>query len=307
MNDAPLRGLASVAARVPERAREPLREAHRTIAQHLAAAPYRRKYDGRFLSAIHAEDDLFHYGAPLAEGHPAFRHFQIAKMYFGGGDWNARDVERVLDDVGHPLREADSLLEFAAGFGRLTRHFVHSIDPARITVSDIDERSVAFLSSRLGVRGFASRGDPAQIVHGGRYEVIVVVSLFSHLPHEMWGAWLRRLVDMLAPGGVLLFTTHNYADADPDDFEQPVEGFLYRSENETRGRLDPAEYGAAFVTSKYVQRAVADNIDGRLIGTFPHALLIAQDAYVVERTGQSRIQATASAPAPGRAGPGRAI
>jgi hypothetical protein len=52
-----------------------------------------------------------------------FHYYRAAQMYFKGGDWNTRDVERVLDEACFPLRNAGSLREFAAGYGRLTRHF----------------------------------------------------------------------------------------------------------------------------------------------------------------------------------------
>jgi SAM-dependent methyltransferase len=204
-------------------------------------------------------------------------------MYFSGGEWNAHEVESVLKDVGHPLGDARSLLEFACGYGRLTRHFVQTIDASRITVSDIDPGGVDFLRHRLGVKGFYSAASPEAVDHDGRHDVIVVVSLFSHLPSRAWGPWLHRLEQFLTPGGVLVLTTHNYADADPRDFETQADGFLYTQKNETRGRLDGAQYGAAFVTEDYVRRLVADAFDGRLVKFFPHALLIAQDAYVLQR------------------------
>lgn len=257
---------------------------HRPLARHLAARPYRDKYGGHFMSAIHPDDDLLHYGFPLAEQYPVFRYYRAVQMYFGGGDWNAGDVERVLVEAGFPLGDVASVLEFASGHGRLTRHFTRRLDPHRITVSDIEPTAVDFLGQHLGVRGFYSTGQPEDLSNTGSYEVVVVVSLFSHLPHEAWGRWLRKLGDMVKPGGVLLITTHNFDDADPKDFDAQAEGFLYRSQNETRGRLDPNLYGAAFVSTDYVQRAVAENFDGQIISFSPHALLIAQDAYVLQRS-----------------------
>jgi SAM-dependent methyltransferase len=204
-------------------------------------------------------------------------------MYFKGGDWNTAEVERVLDDAGFRLRDAGAFLEFAAGYGRLTRHFVQRLPPSRITVSDIDPGGVDFLRKRLGVNGFYSASTPAALHHPGRYDMIVVVSLFSHLPHHAWGPWLECLCRLLAPGGVLLFTTMNYDDADPEDFERQADGFLYRQQNETRGRLDTNVYGAAFVSEQYVEGVVAEHFDGRLVRIAHHALLMAQDAYVLQR------------------------
>jgi 2-polyprenyl-3-methyl-5-hydroxy-6-metoxy-1,4-benzoquinol methylase len=49
-------------------------------------------------------------------------------------------------------------------------------------VSDIDHRAVDFVKDKLGVRGFYSAPTAEQLSHDQRYDVIVAVSLFSHLP-----------------------------------------------------------------------------------------------------------------------------
>jgi 2-polyprenyl-3-methyl-5-hydroxy-6-metoxy-1,4-benzoquinol methylase len=267
--------------------------AHRPLARYLLAGKYRRKYRGRFVSRIDPEDDLFQWGlgdslvqlgwARDENDDPASRYDNAVRGYFAGGDWNAHQVEGALHDVGCSLREARSFLEFACGYGRLTRHFVHMIGPAKITVSDIDRRAVDFVRKHFGVGGFYSATMAEELTHADRYDVIVAVSLFSHLSVEQWGPWLTRLHKLLNPEGLLLLTTHNSQDCDPEDFQAKAEGFLYREENETRGRLSVAHYGAAFVSEKYVERAVSENFTGRLLRYSPHALLLHQDIYVLQR------------------------
>ncbi len=271
-------------ALIPGWLRPPLVRVYEPLARRLAAAPYRRKYGGRFLSTIHPDDDLLHYAYPFADEYSAFRYYRAAQMYFSGGDWNTNDVERVLESAGFPLRSVRSMLEFACGYGRLTRHFVQRLAPSQITVCDIAPGGVDFLTDRLGVRGFYSTPTAQELRQDRRYELIVVVSLFSHLPHEAWGPWLARLCSLLEPGGMLLITASNLHDANPQDFERQAEDFLYRRQNETRGRLDPRTYGAAFVSEAYVRRAVAEHFDGRLVSFVPRGLLIAQDAYVLQRS-----------------------
>jgi 2-polyprenyl-3-methyl-5-hydroxy-6-metoxy-1,4-benzoquinol methylase len=273
---------------------------HRPLASYLAGTHQRRKYGGRFDVAIHPDDDLLHHAFPLADAYPVLRYYRAAQMYFEGGEWNADEVERVLEDAGFSLRQADSLLEFASGYGRLTRHLVHKLSASKITVADLDPSAVDFLKRTLGVKGFYSTSAAEALDHDGRYDMIVVVSLFSHLPNQSWGPWLKRLSGLLRPGGVLMFSTHNFDDCDPKDFEVQADGILYRNQNETRGRLDPTQYGAAFVSESYVQRVVAENFDGRMVGFFPHALLISQDAYVVQRAGAGAPDAPRHGRAPAR-------
>lgn len=285
MKESVLRVASRLMGLIPARVRSVLVGLALPVATYVAAAEYRRKYDRRFVSAIHSDDDLLHYGLPLASGHRALRYYQAAQMYFGGGDWNAHEVKHALRDAGFRIQDAGSFLEFASGYGRLTRYFVQMLDPSKITVADIDPRAVDFLKRRLGVKGFYSASSADGLSHDGRYDLIVVVSLFSHLPNDSWGPWLRRLSGLLNPDGVLLFTTHNFNDADAEQFESQAEGFLYRDVNETRGRLAGAQYGAAFVSEDYVGRVVAENFPGKLVKFAPHGLLMAQDVYVLQRAG----------------------
>lgn len=271
---------------IPVPLRPGLAKLHRPFASYVAAGKYRRKYSGRFVSTIDEHDDLMYWESSriaTEAAPPAFGYYNAARGYFAGGEWNAHEVESVLSEVGFSLRQAGSFLEFACGYGRLTRHFVHMISPSKVTVSDIDTRAVDFVKRKLGVDGFYSTTMAEDLAHAGRYDAIVVVSLFSHLSLQQWGSWLKRLNEMLNPGGLLLFTTHNINDAGPKGFQAPADGFLYKEHNETRGRLNGEHYGAAYVSTGYVEQAVSENFEGRLLRFCPHALLLAQDAYVLQR------------------------
>lgn len=148
---------------------------------------------------------------------------------------------------------AGRVLEFACGHGRYTRHLV--LGPAEVTVSDIYPGAVQWVTRQFGVAGFVSTSDPADLDHEGRYDLIVVASLFSHLPLRRWEPWLDRLVGMLAPGGTVAFTA-NGPDTVDGGLAEVQPGFWYGPGNETGGRLDPAEYGTTHVAPGWV-RAVA--------------------------------------------------
>jgi 2-polyprenyl-3-methyl-5-hydroxy-6-metoxy-1,4-benzoquinol methylase len=279
----------TVVGLIPDSLRPSLARIHRPLAQRLAAAKCRRNYGRGFVSEIHEEDDLLHYSLDVVSTEPAFRYYRAVQTYFAGGEWNASEVEKVLGDVGFSLGDASSFLEFACGYGRLTRHFVHSISPSKVTVSDIDRRAVDFVTEKLGVRGFYSAPTPEQLIHDDRYDVIVVVSLFSHLPIQQWAPWLKRMNEMLHPGGLLLFSVlgaHawevNVSDADQNAFQAMADGFRYKEQNETRGRLSTGDYGMAYVSEEYVERVVSENFAGELLMSCPQALNGFQDIYVLQ-------------------------
>ena len=277
-------------ALVPAPMRPWLAELHRPIARHLAAARYRRRYGGPFMSDIDYADDLLQYSLGVAAPRPALRYYDAVRMYFQGGEWNAAEMAGVVREHGFPLVEAGSVLEFACGWGRVTRHLVHLMDRSRLTVSDVDPVAVQFVCRKLGVRGFASAIAPLDLRREERYDVILIVSLFSHLPLADWGPWLGRLGRLLEPGGALAFSTlgmHafdvNIPDAERGAFQEVAEGFFYRAANETRGRLSTDHYGLSYVAEGPVRDLVEQHFPGSIVAACPRALSIFQDVYVLER------------------------
>lgn len=247
------------------------------LARQVAALRSRAVYRGRFAAAVDPQDDLLHYALADNEGSAYRAH----RSYFDGGRANAQAIEDLLAATGPALREARSVLEFAAGYGRVTRHLVPRVGRSRVTVSDVDRRAVDFVTATLGVDGFYSTEHPGELVCEERYELIVVVSLFSHLPEATWAAWMRRLLALLEPGGSLLFSTLSLRGEAvlPEDREGFARGFLYKPHNETRGRLSVEQYGTAVQSPDYVARAVRE-VGGELVGHRERALDV-QDAYVV--------------------------
>jgi 2-polyprenyl-3-methyl-5-hydroxy-6-metoxy-1,4-benzoquinol methylase len=260
------------------------RAAQRAAVRELAGLKLRRAYRGRFVTAVHPEDHLLHYSVERASGH--YRGFDA---YFTGGLSNVRTIEDVLTYGGVPLADAGSVLEFACGYGRLTRHLVPRIGRSRLTVADVDRAAVDFVTATFGVTGFYSTSDPADLERPERYDLILVISLFSHLPAATWDAWLGRLISLLEPGGALLFSTLpldtlGQAPA-PEDREGVERGFLYKPRNETRGRLSVEEYGTTSVSLDYVRSALPE-AGGELGRYCPRAFNGMQDAYLVRSPGR---------------------
>jgi SAM-dependent methyltransferase len=146
------------------------------------------------------------------------------------------------------------LLEFACGYGRNVRHLVHVFPRRNITVSDIMEKAVRFNMEQFQVAGRLSVHDPADLDWSERFDMIVVPSLFSHLPARTFAGWIAALYGLLAEDGILVFSVlgDNVLD---DRVAMPETGIHYElhSENEV---LDKEEYGLAHVTDSFVRDQV---------------------------------------------------
>ncbi len=172
------------------------------------------------------------------------------------------------------------ILEFAAGFGRLTRFLVKRYDPARIVTSDIDEPAVEFCRDRLGVRSVLSAMEPEDLAIDETFDLILVYSLFSHLPADRFSRWLGRLYELLADGGFLVISVHDDRSIPPE--HRGPEGLTFTPDSESRF-LESAVYGSTWVSPDYVHRAIAETCPGARTTHVPWGLSNYQDIYVIGR------------------------
>lgn len=213
---------------------------------------------------------------------------QSLVMYFHSG-WKVWSTYRQILAwrFGQPGR-VGKILDFASGYGRVTRFIVRDIPPERVWISDIYARGVEFQCRRFGVQGIVSTADPADFRCDERFDAILVSSLFSHLPAAAFLAWLRRLWCLLAPGGVLVFSVHDEVllpAGHPGEGELAARGIYFEEESES-GSLSKAQYGTAWVTEGYVRDILAQvaqvtpEAPGVSVARFRRGFTSLQDLYV---------------------------
>jgi SAM-dependent methyltransferase len=175
-------------------------------------------------------------------------------QYFQSGESIARCLSQVLRwRFGDPgsLR---GLLDFASGYGRVTRFLVREVPAARVSVADVYADGVRFQAERFGVHAIVSAIRPEDFACAERFDAILVTSLFTHLPEERFVAWLRVLLGLLNPGGLLAFSAHS-PEVLPAGAGMPASGFLFVPTSES-GSLDTSDYGSTWVTAGFVQSAL---------------------------------------------------
>ena len=246
--------------------------AHNLLEQH--------RLDGNFSDAfaidaqIAPEDDIFRFFV----NHPSSTN--PIRDYLADGWRTLAELLCLLDAIDRPLIRCSSFLEFACGFGRFSRHLVRVLSPQRLHVSDIVPGSVDFLKTNLGVEGFYSTSTPEALVVPRSYEMIFVLSLFSHLPCATWTRWLVRLFEVLEPGGVLIISTHGEKCARMAALELPEDGFLFFGSSESQA-LDGNDYGSTFTSAAFVRRVVAENLAGSILHEFPAHFWSNQDGFAI--------------------------
>ncbi|HEV7242740.1 MAG TPA: class I SAM-dependent methyltransferase [Thermoanaerobaculia bacterium] len=189
---------------------------------------------------------------------------------------NALEQFRLVRHISSWRGHIGTMLDFASGYGRLTRLLVHEHLADEVTVSDILEGGMEFQAEQFGVRTILSTTNPENFVAPGKYDLIFVASLFTHLPASTFTAWLRRLAALLTPAGLLVFTVHDDSLA-PETF---AGGIRFESRSESRV-LDVNDYGSTWVTEGYVREQVAAIDVGFACIRMPRALAEWQDVYVI--------------------------
>jgi SAM-dependent methyltransferase len=222
---------------------------------------------------ISTSDEMLHF-FQFAQGHDLER---AVAMYLESGHRIWATERQILAWRFGSLGWGGRMLDFASGYGRITRHIVAEVPPGRVWVSDIYAEGVAFQERELGVHGIVSTTEPDRLPCDLGFDAILVSSLFTHLPETRFVAWLRRLGALVNPGGLLLFSVHDMSlrrePTVPADF-------VFEAMSES-GSLDHGEYGSSWVTEGFVRSAVQAAIGPFPVLRIPRGLASFQDLYVV--------------------------
>lgn len=228
---------------------------------------------------VHPADMIFRFVAT----HLGFPDsYQAIQYYFADG---RKSAERLTDLIRQwlPGKATGRLLEFASGYGCVTRHLLAAGLPGwEITCADIHDEAVLFLQ-KIGARAVpsASRPDDLRLPP---FDVVFALSFFSHMPDRTFLPWLKSLYEAVLPGGLLIFTTHGYQSlphlGDPKFNGQ---GFWFKPDSEQLD-LPTEEYGLMAVTPAYVCERIKALPGRPQIAVFNEGLWWDhQDLWVVRR------------------------
>ena len=223
---------------------------------------------------IDPRDDIFRF----------FANHEIAKNpireYLSDGWRTLSELMLLLEAVDKPLSKTESMLEFAAGFGRFTRHLVKVL-PGRVTCADVMPGSVDFLREQFGVAVFESSHDPEKIIQSTQYELVFVLSMFTHLPIHMWAPWLRALKRLVKPGGMLVFSVHNEDVGREIGVVFDAQGTHFIASSESPS-IDAQTYGTTFTTKKFVEDTISSVFGSKPLHYKPQGFWNGQDGVVVQ-------------------------
>jgi SAM-dependent methyltransferase len=228
---------------------------------------------------IHPADMIFHFLAT----HTGFPDtYQAIQYYFADGKKSAERLQSLLA-TWLPDTKQGRLLEFASGYGCVTRHLLTGGLPGwDVTSADIHDEAVLFLQ-KLGGRAVPSSSQPEGL-RLQPFDAVFALSFFSHMPDATFQRWLLSLYETVLPGGLLIFTTHGYQSLPQlggPSFNR--EGYWFHATSEQLD-LPGEEYGLMAVTPAYVCERIKSLPGAPQIAVFNEGLWWNhQDLWVVRR------------------------
>jgi SAM-dependent methyltransferase len=127
-----------------------------------------------------------------------------------GATLACRFSEFLKHQLNRPIESFDAILDWGCGAGRLTRYMI-MMSP-HVTGVDIDADNIGMCAEHLLQAKFLpiDRHPPTPFAENS-FDLIVGISVFTHLSEANQHAWLAELKRITRPGGVLLMTISGQA------------------------------------------------------------------------------------------------
>ncbi len=188
-------------------------------------------------------------GTFLLEGYTTFRKLELA-------------LEKTL---GKRYEQFPRILDWGCGCGRMTRYF-SDLEQVSVTGVDIDADNVQWCQQNLGFGQFLDiPTHPPTSLPPASFDLMIGISIFTHLREKEQFEWLNELKRMAADGAILLMTTHGSTTICRANFNRTLldivrqHGFLDVGLNPNLNdveaiQTDTEYYRNTFHTHEYIRR-----------------------------------------------------
>lgn len=234
------------------------------------------KFPQTFKKNILKHDEMYLFNITNLEGDQE----RALVEYFSLGRHVLDEVRQIVNWYFGGFEKLPSFLDFASGCGRFMRFLIEEVPPEKIWISDIQPQAVKFQQEYLGVNTILSSTQPEDYKVDYKFDCILSISFFSHMPERTFSKWMKTLYNLLTPEGIFLFSVHDESLL-PPHIKMNDKGIFFASESESFA-LDKEEYGTTYVTENYV-RQVLSEISGNHahIHRLKEGVSRFQDLYIV--------------------------
>ena len=112
------------------------------------------------------------------------------------------------------LTDFKSILDLPSGYGRVLRILKAYFPNPKLAACDLDRQAVDFCQRTFNAIPLYSETDPKDVDIKGRFDLIWIGSLLTHLDDYKWDEFLELFDSLLNPNGLLVITTHGRRPAE---------------------------------------------------------------------------------------------
>jgi len=223
------------------------------------------------------------------------------RLYREEGRMVAGELQQLLAEIGRPLAGFERVCDLASGPGKVLCEL--DLDAAEyVAAIDVNREAITWLNTRLPrVDARAEDVLPPTSFEESHFDLLISISLFTHLPEARQDAWLAEVARLLKPGSTAVLTVHGATAY--EGFRAgsrrgvsarqltalrargplPEVGFCFEPEDhpDRRGAGIDDQWGLAFHDAGYMRRHWSRYLDIERV--VPSALNFRQDAVIVRR------------------------
>jgi SAM-dependent methyltransferase len=140
----------------------------------------------------------------------------------------AAEIQQALARAGRDLGSFTRILDFGCGCGRALVHMQRLAPKARWDGTDIDRKAIAWCRRHLPFATFTvNPATPPSHYPADTFDLIYVISVFTHLNEDYQFRWLEELRRIARPGAALVVSLHSPKEGKPFFYEHSYERGLF--------------------------------------------------------------------------------
>lgn len=134
------------------------------------------------------------------------------KIFLEVGRTCAANIEDALISIGTSMKKFNSILDLGCGCGRTLRHFGQYFSKADFHGCDINQPLIMWCQKNIPSASFIVNDPlPPLPYKTGQFDLIYLISVFTHLDEEYQDKWLQELKRITKKDGIVIISTHGEA------------------------------------------------------------------------------------------------
>jgi SAM-dependent methyltransferase len=200
------------------------------------------------------------------------------------GNRNADDIDHILQtQLKKNLSSFHDVLDFGCGCGRTLIWLYHLTSKPKYYGTDIDKEAIEWCKNNLKFAEFGiNNALPPMRYMSDTFDIVLAISVFTHLDEGMQLAWIQELYRVLKPKGILLISVHgeNALKNKPKNIREEFESKGFVFVKVLRGKF-PTWYQLSYQTETYIRQKYDRYF--KLVSYLERALNNHQDVALLEK------------------------